>query len=145
MSTEKEMPAKLVEDSTWLCEPRPDAIAVPDFIVSRHELLVLLKYWAEIKVDVSFFCFSAQVSGGDLTSERTFAAKRINRIADALADEESVKKALHEVYETYAKQCDGLVWKVFSGKATPEEEGQFNEEQARILGGDPEARAAEDG
>ena len=145
MSTEKEMPAKLVEDSTWLCEPRPDAIAVPEFIVSRHELLVLLKYWAEIKVDVSFFCFWAEVSGGNLTSERAFAAKRINRIADALADEESVKKAFHEVYETYAKQHEGLPWKVFSGKATPEEERQFREEQARFLGGDPGARAGEKG
>ena len=161
MSTEKEMPAKLVEDSDWTVAPSggsggfcigyvaevngPGAIAVPEFIVSRHELLVLLKYWAEIDVDISFFCFSYETYGSDWSRRKAFAVKRVNRIADALADEESVTKAWHEVYETYGKQYEGLPWKVFSGKATPEEERQFREEQARFLGGDPGARAGEKG
>ncbi len=64
MRKEDAKPQELVEDSdsslaAWGDPGRfvvgyvdevngPGAIAVPEFTASRHELLVLLKYWAEI-------------------------------------------------------------------------------------------------
>ena len=158
---EKEMPPKLVEDSDWLVAPwgqpgvcvfgkvdevnGPGAMAVPDFTASRYELIVLLKHWAQIKLDIEFFCFCCECTGSSETRMRCFAGRRVNRIAEALADEESVEKAWDEAYETYGKQYEGLAWKVFAGKATPEEERQFREERTQFLGGDPGARAGEDG
>ncbi len=154
MSTEKEMPAKLVEDSDWTVAPwgrpgrfcigyvdevnGPGAIAVPEFTVSRHELLVLLKYWAEIEVDNSFFPFCCQQSGSDWSRKRAFAGKRVYRIAEALGDDKLVKEALDQVHEAYAKEQDGLAWKVFTGKATEQEEQELRLCQEKMHGCDPE-------
>ncbi len=145
MSTEKEIPPKLVEDSDWIIAPwgKPGyfvvgyvdevngqgAVAVPKFTASRYELLALLKHWAEIKIDIEFWWFSSGWVGSSETRQQVFAASVVNRIADALADEESVRAAIDEVYEGYGKRHDGLAWKVFMRKASPEEERQFRQKQ----------------
>ncbi len=147
-------PQELVEDSDWSVAPREvpgvcvigsvdevngrGAIAVPEFTVSRHELLVLLKYWAEIEVDNSFFPFCCQQSGSDWSRKRAFAGKRVSRIAEALGDDKLVKEALDQVHEAYAKEQDGLAWKVFTGKATEQEGEEFRLWQEKMYGGDPE-------
>ncbi len=155
MSTEKDKASQLVEDSDWTVAPwgKPGAfvvgfvdevngrgaVAVPEFTASRYELLVLLKHWAEIQIDIEFWWFLYEQVGSDETRQDVFAARRVNRIADALADEESVRAAIDEVYEPYRKLFDGLGWKIFTGKASPEEERQFRQKQDQGLGGDPGA------
>ena len=148
MNTGKKMPAKLVDSSDWTIAPwgKPGyfvvgyvdevngrgAVAVPEFTASRYELLVLLKHWAEVGIDIRFWGFLyEQACSSDV--QQTFAARVVNRIADALADPESVRAAIEEVYEAYGKRVDGLGWKVFTGKASPEEERQFRQEQDQFL------------
>ncbi len=153
MSTEKEIPPKLVEDSDWSVAAWGDpgrfvvgyvdevngrgAVAVPEFTASRYELLVLLKHWAEVGIDIRFGWFLYEQVGSNEMRQKPFAARRVNRIGDALADEESVRAAIDEVYEAYGKRVDGLGWKVFTGKASPEEERQFRQKQDQLLTGDP--------
>lgn len=155
MSEEKERTAELVEDSDWLVAPRGKpghfvvgyvdevngrgALAVPDFTATRYELLVLLKHWAEVGIHIPFRWFLYGQVDSSETRQDVFAASRVNRIADALADEESVGAAIDEVYEAYGKRTGGLGWKVFMGKASPEEERRFRQEQDQFLRGDPGA------
>ncbi len=155
MSTEKERTAELVEDSDWTVAPwgKPGhfvvgyvdevngrgAVAVPEFTATRYELLVLLKHWAEVGIHIRLWWFLYEQVGSSDMRQQAFAAKRVNRIADALADEESVRAAIDEVYEPYRKLFDGLGWKIFTGKASPEEERQFRQKQDQGLGGDPGA------
>ena len=94
MSTEKEMPAKLVEDSDWTVAPwgKPGdfvmgyvdevngrgAVAVPEFTATRYELLVLLKHWAEVGIDIPFRWFLYEQVGSSETRQDVFAASRVN-------------------------------------------------------------------
>ena len=155
MNTEKEMPAKLVEGSDWTVAPwgKPGhfvvgyvdevngqgAVAVPEFTASRYELLVLLKYWAEIGIHMRFRWFLIEQVGSTEMRWEAFSARRVDRIASALADEAAVHAALDEVYDAYGKKHHGLGWKVFMGEASPDEERQFRQEQDQFLRGDPGA------
>ncbi len=111
-------------------------IAVPGYTASRYELLVLLKHWATFRLDIRFDGFLDEVWGRYEQYWYVFADSRITRIAEALADEESVRAALDEVYDAYSKKY-GLAWKVFTGKATEQERQEFRQEQEQVLGGDP--------
>ena len=111
------------------------ALAVPEFIASRYELLVLLKHWVEVENDIEFWWFCHEQFSSSDTRLRTFAGRRIDRIAEALADEACVKEAIEEVYEAFGEQNGGLAWKVFRQEATPQEEREFREEQRELLGG----------
>ncbi len=155
MSEEKERTAELVEDSDWIIAPwgKPGyfvvgyvdevngqgAVAVPKLTASRYELLALLKHWAEVDIDIRFWGFLYKAADSSDMRQQVYAARVVNRIADALADEESVRAAIDEVYEPYRKLFDGLGWKIFTGKASPEEERQFRQKQDQGLGGDPGA------
>ncbi len=154
MSTEENSSSNLVEDSDWTVAPGGEpgvcvvgqvdevngrgAVAVPEFVATRYELLVLLKHWAEIALDIEFWWFLSESVSSSEMRRRPFAVRRMNRIADALADEKSVREALDEVYETFGKEHDGPAWKVFMGKASPQEELQFRQEQDQWLRGNPE-------
>ncbi len=154
MGKEDAQPQELVEDSDWSLAARGDpgrfvvgyvdevngrgAIAVPEFTATRYELLVLLKYWAEIGLDIRYFWFWSESVGSHETRREAFAARRVDRIAEALADEEAVCSALDEVHDAYGKKQDGLAWKVFTKKATADEEHQFRQEQEQMCGGDPD-------
>ncbi len=153
MRTEDAQPQELVEDSDGSVAPRGEpgvcvigrvdevngrgAIAVPEFTASRHELLVLLKYWAEIDLGIEFDWFFNEQVGSSESRRRAFAARRVDRIAEALADEEAVCAALDEVHDAYGKKQDGLAWKVFTKKASADEERQFRHEQDKLLSDGP--------
>ncbi len=153
MSQDKEMPPKLVEDSDWSVAPRGEpgvcvigrvdevngrgAIAVPDFTATRYELLVILKHWAEIGIHMGFRQFLFQYGGSSDSRLVAFSWRRVDRIAEALADEEAVCAALDEVHDAYGKKQDGLAWKVFTKKASADEERQFRHEQDKLLSDGP--------
>jgi hypothetical protein len=110
-----------------------DAVTVPGFVASRHEPLVLAKHWALEKLDISYVMFRFGYVGGSELRSGTFAEMRIERIADALNDDSAIKKAIDEAREEFSKNWkDSLGWKVFMGKATPDEEAQWNVEYERI-------------
>ncbi len=150
MRKEDATPQELVEDSdssvaAWGGEGLvvgyvdevngPGALAVPEFTASRHELLVLLKHWFEIELRIRFFWFCCECVGSSDTRLKAFAKRRVGRIAEALADEACVNKAIDEVYRVFGERRGGLAWKVYSGEATPQEEREFREEQRKCLSG----------
>ncbi len=153
MGKEDVKPQELVEDSDSSVAPRGQpgvciigrvdevngrgAVAVPEFTASRYELLVLLKHWAEIRLDIEFYWFLYEQPGSSDSRKAAFAGSRITRIAEALADEEAVCAALDEVHDAYGKKQDGLAWKVFTKKASADEERQFRHEQDKLLSDGP--------
>jgi len=82
----------------------------PDFVPTRGELLQLVKYWSEVKLndDWSYFCYPQ--TGSD--SWGPFAACRIGKIARLLGDAEVVK-VIDEVYAEFGKQQDQRYWNIF--------------------------------
>ncbi len=106
------------------------------FSVTRAELLVLLKHWKEISLDMEFTDFWSAVSGN--RGYLSYVNHRVGRIAEALGDDKLVKEALGQVHEAYAKEHDGLAWKVFTGKATEQEGEELRLCQAKMQGCDPE-------
>ena len=61
---------------------------IPDFVPTRHELLVLAKYWTQERLEQEFWCFCTQSSGSTEWRLLTYARLRIERIADLIAEEE---------------------------------------------------------
>ena len=89
----------------------PGAMAVPGFVASRAELLVLVKYWFEIWLDVLFdHVFDQMLSRSTQRRFFRFAARRLNRIADALGDEDAFWTAIDGVLQEYAKRKDPRAW-----------------------------------
>jgi hypothetical protein len=85
------------------------AMAVPGFVASRAELLVLVKYWFEIWLDVLFsHVFDQMLSRSTQRRVFRFAARRLNRIADALGDEDGFWTAIDGVLQEYAGRKDPL-------------------------------------
>ena len=133
-------PQEPCADSDWLVAGQVDgwgALEVPDFTATRYELLVILKHWAEIGIHMGFRQFLFQYGGSSDSRLVAFSWRRVDRIAEALADEEAVRAALDEVHDAYGKKQDGLAWKVFTKKASADEERQFRHEQDKLLSDGP--------
>jgi hypothetical protein len=60
----------------------------------------------------------------------------VNRIAAALDDDAALEKAIDEADEGFSRDfkdsLTSLAWKVFTGKATPDEEAQWKIEKDQI-------------
>ena len=113
------------------------AVAVPGYTASRYELLVLLKHWATFRLDIRFDGFILDQRSSRDHYWYVFANNQITRIAEAFADEESLREAIEKVEEDYAKRNDGLAWKVFTKEASADEERKFRHEQDKLLSDGP--------
>lgn len=109
----------------------PGALAVPTFVPSRHELIVLLKHWSKVVLDIRYEWFIFEQVGSAEMRLEPFANRGVNRIADALNDEDLVRKTLDEVHEGFARSQDPLAWRVFTHQASPQEEQRFREKFLR--------------
>ena len=86
---------------------------IPDFVPTRHELLVLTKYWTQERLDQEFWCFCTQFSGGSEWRLLRYARLRIDRIADLIAEEE-VDCAINDaIAELGGKYGDSIFWSTF--------------------------------
>jgi hypothetical protein len=87
-------------------------MAVPDFEPIDYELLLLVKHWERVALDIRFFWFLwAQVSRTE-TRQLLLAKHRINRIAQAIGDD-VLRKAVDEVWERYGRKVDPREWDIF--------------------------------
>ena len=87
-------------------------MAVPDFEPTDYELLLLVKHWERVALDIRFFWFLwAQVSRTE-TRQLLLAKHRIDRIAQAIGDN-VLRKAVDEVWERYGKKVDPRAWEIF--------------------------------
>lgn len=88
------------------------AAEVPEFNVTRHELIQIAKYWAEATLDSEYWCFLFQQIGSAEIRLQPYAWRRVSRIADLLGNE-VVEKAIQEVKEEMGKTRDAEAWRVF--------------------------------
>ncbi len=88
---------------------------ITDFHPTRHELIVLVKYWAKLMLEDEYFFFLYEGTGSAEIRQHAFAARRINRI-QVLLGVEDVTKAIEEVHEEYKKKngIDPEEWRIFT-------------------------------
>src|SRR5688572_23013716 len=78
-------------------DDRDEAKEFPEFTPIRRELVELVRYWANLRLDDQYFFFLFPQSGSNWG---VFASHRISRIAEVLGDEQ-VKKIVAEVWEKF--------------------------------------------
>ena len=107
-----------------------DSAEMPDFVPTRHELFELAKYWEAVCLDLSYdlFLYDGGINSSDFNRTQ-FAARRINRIATVLGEEE-VRKAIEEAEQEFSKTIDPRAWAIFKN-GTPEKQEAFREEVLR--------------
>ncbi len=99
---------------------------IPAFVPTRHELIQLVKYWIKEVLDLDFWWFLSQTTGSTEIRVRPFAIRRINRIADAVGDDQ-VRKAVRDVTDEYAQKASRDEWIVFQ-YGTAEEEAFYHDD-----------------
>ena len=90
----------------------PGAREFPEFTATEHELITLVKHWAQVALDIEWFWFLYAQVGSSETRENAFAHRRTSRIADVVG-QEVVAKAVDEVWEDFGKRQDARAWGIF--------------------------------
>ena len=80
----------------------PEAVEMPGFLATKHELIQLVKYWARIRIDIRFDWFANQCVGSSETRLESFAGRRIARIAEVLGNDET-SAVVEQAYADYPK------------------------------------------
>lgn len=81
-------------------------------MLTKHELLQLVKYWADVAIDLEYFFFLYEQWGSSQVGRCDFAWARVARIAD-LAGKEEVHRVIEGVYAEFAKGADPEAWHAF--------------------------------
>jgi hypothetical protein len=101
------------------------AAEIPEFNATRHELLQLVKYWAQAALDSEYWVFvTSQIGSTDLRVQ-PFAYNRISRIASLLGEAE-VQKVVAQVEKEFGEAQDPKVWEIFL-HGTADERRQLQE------------------
>ena len=90
----------------------PGAGLVRDFVPTRYEVLELAKHWAEIQIDLEYFCWLHQTSGSDWSRRVAFAGMRLSRMQKCLG-EEVIKKVYDTTFEEFGKRQNPDDWKKY--------------------------------
>lgn len=86
---------------------------VPNFVPTRYELVQLAKHWAREDLEISWFWFVYGSTGSTETRVKSFARRRINRIAAVLGGDE-VDKAIEEVHVLFREGLhDQTLWDIY--------------------------------
>jgi len=107
---------EIEDDADWqtifggLLDEIPDEI--PDFVPTRDELLQLVKYWSEVKLNEDWFYFCYGQFDYSSIQLKNLAECRIGKIARLLGEEEVVK-VIDEVHAEFGKQRDHKLWDIF--------------------------------
>jgi hypothetical protein len=97
----------------------PSSEIVPDWPVTRHELLQLVKYWHKSALDNDYFMWRYGEWGSDWAALRCYGWRRVDQF-EAVLGPEAVKKACEEVTAEFAADEDPEVWNLYvEGKAAP--------------------------
>ena len=91
----------------------PDAAEVPAFVATRHELLQVAKYWADVELDLWFHMTTWDCAGSDWLRRASFAGRRLGRIEEALGGD-AVKQVVRQVREEFAARQDPRHWRAFA-------------------------------
>ena len=86
---------------------------IPAFVPTRLELLALAKYWIQELLAQEFSCFLDQSSGSTEWRLSIYAGRRIDRIADLIAEEEVDCAENDAIAELGRKYGDSIFWSTF--------------------------------
>jgi hypothetical protein len=84
----------------------------PGFIPTRHELIQLMKYWYRRSLEIEWFYFLTSRGGSAAIPLRTYAKRRIARIAKLVGKKE-VDDAIEEVRNKRKATVDARLWDIF--------------------------------
>ena len=85
---------------------------IPDFAVTRQELLELVRFWAKKSLCIQWNDRVMGQTGSYEWRMRTYAARRIKHIAGLIGDE-PVDEVIEEAREEFGKERDPYAWWVF--------------------------------
>ena len=85
---------------------------IPDFAVTRQELLELVKLWVRKSLSIQWEERVMGQTGSYEWRMRTYAQRRVDHIAD-LIGVEPVKEAVEEAREEFGRERDPYAWWVF--------------------------------
>ncbi len=101
------------------------------FVVTPDELLVLVKHWATVSLDVDCFAVTHRQVGDWHFSRQDFADERIDEIV-ALIGDEAVQKAVNEVRKDFERSVRSRSWRIFRHGTETERAAFFDELQALL-------------
>ena len=100
----------------------PGDQAVDGYPVTRDELLVLLRYWVQLALDVDLFWFFYATSDKSGRAWRGYANERIAQI-EALLGEGAVQAGYAEVWSQERARIGEEYWRIFTQGSTAERDG----------------------
>lgn len=104
---------------------------IPGFVVTRHELIELVKYWTKRAIDIQYFWFCHEQVGSTDMRVEPFARRRVTRIARLIGQDEAAE-AIEQAYEEYAASFqDCRAFTVFC-HGTAEERKALHDEFRKI-------------
>ncbi len=106
-------------------------VEVPGCVVTKYELIQIVKHWAAEIVDQDFSYFLDGCTGSSEWRIREYANRRLNTIAKSIGDAE-VTKAFRQVEDDFGKKVDARAWKIFK-EGTQEERESFQHEAEEKL------------
>jgi hypothetical protein len=97
----------------------PGACLVRGFVPTKYEVLELAKHWAEILIDLKYFCWCYETYGSDWSRRMAFAGMRLKRMEKCVGEEE-IRNVYDAAFEKFGKSCDHTLWaKYVNGEQAP--------------------------
>jgi len=93
----------------------------PDYVPTRHEALLLARYWSDKVLDHDTDFFYTQTVGSDDWRILAYAIRRLDRIAETLGTE-PVQAVYDEVEARYRKKMGEEVWNLYKHGSKEEQE-----------------------
>lgn len=101
-----------------------DGKEVTEFVVTRHELKQLARYWAEVRIEHDYFYFVSTCSGSSQWRWNVYIDRRLDRLTKVLGHEE-MQRVWDDAVESY-RQCHPEItdenWRVFTSGTEEERE-----------------------
>ena len=106
-------------------------LEVPEFVVTKQELLELARYWATEITERDFTFFLYGSTGSSEVHSQVFAHRRLNRIRNLIGQDE-VAKAFTQAELDFAKRVDQHAWQIFMTGTETEQEDFRNKIQEKV-------------
>ena len=100
-----------------------------DYLVTREELLALVRYWTKLDLETRFWWFLSGQVGPSEAQYRAYANEQVNKI-EVVLGKELVKKEKERMRRYYGDEQDSEAWQIFL-KGTRDEREAY---QRRWLG-----------
>ncbi len=90
----------------------PSAQEVPEYLPTKHGLLLLAEHWAKEAIGIEKYEWLSQQFGSLNYKLRVFAGRRLDRIGQLICQDE-VKEVVERVYSTAQQNLPNTLWDAF--------------------------------